>query len=557
MVTGRTRLAALCCAALTLAVACGSSGNKTSQPGEFGNVVDLRAKATGEYPEVEVAVKDNDFVPPAIRINPGTTVSWKNEGRSAHDILPDDPAQDFGGVFGVHADKFQPGDKYEFRFDAPGVYRYYCSLHGTKTAGMIGEIVVGDVDASGTPSATTSGGERGGTLRVPADYKTIQAAVDAAKPGSLVLVSPGVYREAVTVTTERLVIRGLDRSGTILDGGFTRDNGIKVLADGVAVENMTARNYTKNGFFWTGVSGYRGSYLSAVRNGDYGIYAFDSTDGQFDHDYGAGSPDAGFYIGQCFPCNAVITDSLAEWNGIGYSGTNAGGDLYIINSVWRHNRVGIVPNSETGEKNPPEHETTIVGNTVYDDNNDKTAAIDIAQLAIGNGILIAGGNDNLVARNRVYDHDLVGIGVIPLPEKLINPDNPDGINFDARRNKVIGNDVRDSRAADLGLVTSITDPKDAGGNCFSGNDISTTLPVGLQQLVPCGKPASPVYQTDLARFAQLLTADKPGAVDYQKVALPHPPDLPDMPDAANAPARPAGAPEPVDVDRIQVPAPQQ
>ena len=147
--------------------------------------------------------------------------------------------------------------------------------------------------------------------------------------------------------------------------------------------------------------------------------------------------------------------------------------------------------------------------------------------------------------------------MIPLPEKLINPDNPDAINFDACRNQVIGNNVRGSRAADLALVTSITDPKDAGGNCFSGNDISTTLPVGLQKLVACGHPASKAYETDLARFAQLLTADKPGPVDYRKVALPHPPDLPDMPDAANAPARPAGAPEPVDVDRIEVPAPQQ
>ncbi len=51
-------------------------------------------------------------------------------------------------------------------------------------------------------------------------------------------------------------------------------------ASGVAVENMTARNYTKNGFFWTGAKGYRGSYLTATRTGDYAIYAFDSVDGK-------------------------------------------------------------------------------------------------------------------------------------------------------------------------------------------------------------------------------------------------------------------------------------
>src|SRR5262249_3762064 len=241
------------------------------------------------------------------------------------------------------------------------------------------------------------------------------------------------------------------------------------------------------------------------------------------------------YIGQCYPCNAVITDSLSEWNGIGYSGTNAGGNLYIVNSTWRHNRVGIVPNSGTEEKNPPQHGATIAGNTVYDNNNAKTAAIDIAKPAIGNGILVAGGNDNVVERNLVFDHSLVGVAVIPLPEKVINPDDKKAINFDARRNKVIGNDVRNSGAADLGLVTGLENAKDAGNNCFSDNKFKTSLPENLEQLVPCGKPASPAFETDLGRFASLLTAKKPPASDYRTVALPPAPDLPDMPDAATAP----------------------
>jgi plastocyanin len=557
----RRPLFVICLCVLVLASACGKSGssnNSTSSktPSELDHIVDLRAKATGSFPEVDVSAVDNNFVPAAIRINPGTTVHWENDGRSPHDISAADPTQPFGTKkFGVDASKFVPHAEYEYRFDKPGVYRYFCRLHGSKDLGMIGEVVVGDVDVSGGTSPTTSGGQQAGTLRVPQDYPTIQAAVDAAKPGSLVLVSPGIYREAVTVTSPGIVIRGLDRARTILDGGFVRDNGIKVLADGVAVENMSARRYKENGFFWTGVTGYRGSYLTAIRNGDYGVYAFDSTKGQFDHDYGSRSPDAGFYIGQCYPCDAVITDSLSEWNGIGYSGTNAGGNLYIVNSTWRHNRVGIVPNSGTEEKNPPQHGATIAGNTVYDNNNAKTAAIDIAQLAIGNGILLAGGNDNVVERNLVFDHSLVGIAAIPLPEKVINPDDAKAVNFDARRNKVIGNDVRASKAADLGLVTGLENPKDAGNNCFSGNSYATSLPANLEQLVPCGKPASPAFETDLGRFASLLTAKKPPAADYRTVVLPAPPDLPNMPDAATAPPQPAGTGVPMAIDLANIALP--
>ena len=167
--------------------------------------------------------------------------------------------------------------------------------------------------------------------------------------------------------------------------------------------------------------------------------------------------------------------------------------------MWRNNRVGIVPNSGTEEKLYPQHGITIVGNTVYGNNNAKTAAIDIAQLAIGTGILVAGGNDNVVERNLVYDHDLVGIGVIPLPEKVINPDDPKAINFDARRNKVEGNDVqrqprRRPRARDV-------------DHRREGRRRQLLLRQLLHDLAAAERSTaravrhgpSPVYETDLAR----------------------------------------------------------
>ena len=43
------------------------------------------------------------------------------------------------------------------------------------------------------------------TLRVPEDFDTIQDAVDAADPGSLILVGPCTYEEDVNVTPDDLV----------------------------------------------------------------------------------------------------------------------------------------------------------------------------------------------------------------------------------------------------------------------------------------------------------------------------------------------------------------
>lgn len=89
--------------------------------------------------EVTVDAIDNSFRPEALTVAPGTEVLWTNRGRNDHDIVPVD---DDG--FGVDAEQFGPGATYRYRFTEPGEYPYYCSLHGTKTRGMVGKIVVGD-----------------------------------------------------------------------------------------------------------------------------------------------------------------------------------------------------------------------------------------------------------------------------------------------------------------------------------------------------------------------------------------------------------------------------
>ncbi len=470
---------------------------------------------------------DNVFGPRIVRIPVDGSVLWTNEGRASHNVTADDDSF-------ASAD-LEPGGSFERAFPAEGAFPYFCSLHGAPGTGMTGVVMVGDAPIPGTDSEVGPGRETppslpGTEIRVPEEAPTIQAAVDAAEPGGLVLISPGVYEEAVVVTTPFLTIRGSDRNEVVLDGRFRLDNGIAVIeADGVTIENLTVRHYLLNGFLWQSVFGYRGSFLTAFNNGAYGLYAFDSVYGQFDHSYASGHPDSGFYVGQCYPCHAVVTDVLAEHNALGFSGTNAGGRLFVVNSEWRNNMSGIVPNTLDSELLAPQHDAVIAGNWVHDNNDADAPAFDLQYPSFGTGILVNGGRDNLVTQNLVEDHVNFGIALLASPDENL---------WLTEGNEVRGNLVRSSGNADLALGAPA-----AGGDCFAANGFSTSLPPAIEWRSGCGSPLAriaggslgivfgPLERYLVAAFGEIEVGDWR--------SQPPPPPQATMPGAETAPPDPA------------------
>lgn len=80
-----------------------------------------------------------------------------------------------------------------------------------------------------------------GERKVPANYSTIQAAVDAAAYGDVIVCAPGTYAEAVTATKSGITITG---TGATWDGktGTAAATCLKLVGDANAVTGFTFKN---------------------------------------------------------------------------------------------------------------------------------------------------------------------------------------------------------------------------------------------------------------------------------------------------------------------------
>lgn len=378
---------------------------------------------------------------------------------------------------------------------------------------------------------------------------SINEVVQQAKSGDIVIIAPGTYNESVKVAVEGITIRGEDRNTVILDGQDKLPNGIAVAANGVAIENLTVHSYTQNGVLFNGteavagdkgvdpeivygtgdnvLSGFRVSYVTAYNNGLYGIYAFASRDGLVEHSYVSGHPDSGVYIGQCKPCNTVIRDVTAERNAIGYYGTNSSGDMYVIESTFINNRLGIAPNSQRAERLAPQGQTVVAGNLVVD--NDDPTAPPIANGYFGVGIAVGGGTENLVIRNRVEGNSAAGIAVISMNEFL-----------------PLGNRIEENALGGNGidLVYAPDGASDAGENCFASNTFSSSQPDEIESVLGCDSGANFVPRSFTIPVG-------PQGGDYRDT--PAPPDQTLMPPSAMSAIGGVGALSKVDINNIHVP----
>jgi parallel beta-helix repeat protein len=220
-------------------------------------------------------------------------------------------------------------------------------------------------------------------LRVPQDYPTIQAAIDAAAGGDTVLVSPGAYVEQIDFKGKEITVESTDGPGsTIIDGNLA-GTVVRILAG--EGQRPVLRGFTiRNGYNFPdagGIFAYGGPALiegNRVR-GNFGC--------------SGGGIEASF-------SSATIRDNIVSGNRPNCTGGSGGGILVggagtanVLNNVITEN----VAASDGGGISLFAAGSPTISNNVISNN--------VANGGSGGGISLGNASDALITNNMIFGNN--------------------------------------------------------------------------------------------------------------------------------------------------------
>jgi Right handed beta helix region len=121
--------------------------------------------------------------------------------------------------------------------------------------------------------------------------------------------------------------------------------------------------------------------------------------------------------------NQAITRCDVYHNNIGYSGTMGNSTHVYRNNFW-DNATAITTDSFFAGGHPgyPQDSALFENNSIWDNNfntfKQGSDVVPVVPVPVGTGILIAGGNHNIVRGNRIFDNWRRGVMLISVPDVL-------------------------------------------------------------------------------------------------------------------------------------------
>jgi len=101
-----------------------------------------------------------------------------------------------------------------------------------------------------TEPANATASEARGVIRVPGDYSTIQAAVNAAEPGAKIQVASGIYCEHVLITKSNLQLQSPPGASVVITGDCPAVNRLDAGIQVMNAQNVEVRGFIVEYFEW-------------------------------------------------------------------------------------------------------------------------------------------------------------------------------------------------------------------------------------------------------------------------------------------------------------------
>ncbi|TAJ45826.1 right-handed parallel beta-helix repeat-containing protein, partial [Methanofollis fontis] len=298
--------------------------------------------------------------------------------------------------------------------------------HGSEV--LIGTLILLALCLAPAASGSAADGFNGTFIHVPADYPSIQAAIDAASDGDRIVVENGTYNEhldvtasvmiagvgmpvvnasgtgtAITVSADGVCLSGIaaTASGSVWNSTVW-DAGIRVLGDDALIENCSSIRNAGFGIYVSDVAGVSVVNATSLMNGRTGYYAIDALSPSLTGSLIAGGEASGVYISSC--SGAFVQDNeISDNDGYGVAVRYSTGATVAANTVHANRNTGI----ETDKIN----DAVLEGNAVSDNGRFGIALWDAA------GLLMQGN----VMNGNAWNFDYAGDD--PAPKNSIDTSN--------------------------------------------------------------------------------------------------------------------------------------
>jgi hypothetical protein len=280
---------------------------------------------------------------------------------------------------------------------------------------------------------------------------------------------------------KNLTLRGMGKNprDVVIDVEFKKHVGIRGdNADGLIIENLSVWHAYDHGVYVLDTDGFVLDNIHSGFSRDYAFLTFADDHGLMKNCEAFGAGDAGIYPGGSANPPGRFSQEIANCsshdNVLGYSGTN-GDSVWVHDTVFYNNAVGLVSDSETDHPNYPENHMLFERNLVYDNNlkvyganaNIKATVFENSILIpVGVGVFLASGNDNLVQNNQIWGNDRYGVWLASAEGLVIGPTStPAALPFASSGNRFIGNRMYPPEMASPGASSK----PNGGGSPFGAD----------------------------------------------------------------------------------------